>query len=145
MSLWPWQAQFVGIGVVVGAQALGNLRAQHAPEGGPLLLALASASAVLLSALCAAKWRLSVRGRPSATPMPSGTPDVCKPGLTHGQLGLTVFIISRTHSNSGLCNASDSGPANQHDRKSAGVGQRDVHFLQFDQQSCATFQLKGGA
>ena len=54
-------AQFLGIGLVVGAQALNNLREQHAPQGGPLLLGLSAVSAVALSALCAVKWRLSVR------------------------------------------------------------------------------------
>ena len=45
----------------MGAQALGNLREQQAPQGGPLLLGMAAVSAVLLSTLCAAKWRLAVR------------------------------------------------------------------------------------
>ncbi|KAK9827652.1 hypothetical protein WJX81_004004 [Elliptochloris bilobata] len=50
---------FVGIGLLVGAQALANLREQTAPQGGPLLLGMAAVSALALSALCAAKWRLS--------------------------------------------------------------------------------------
>lgn len=56
-------AQFLGIGLLVGAQALSNLHEQHAPQGGPLLLGLSAMSAVALSALCAVKWRLSVRFR----------------------------------------------------------------------------------
>ena len=60
-------AQFLGIGLLVGAQALSNLHEQHAPQGGPLLLGLSAVSAVALSALCAVKWRLSVRFKLYAT------------------------------------------------------------------------------
>lgn len=56
-------AQFLGVGLLVGAQALSNLHEQHAPQGGPLLLGLSAISAMALSALCAVKWRLSVRSQ----------------------------------------------------------------------------------
>ncbi len=63
------RAQLLGIGLLVGAQALGNLREQQAPQGGPLLLGMAAVSAVLLSTLCAAKWRLAVRRPPALGPL----------------------------------------------------------------------------
>jgi len=53
--------QFIGISLVVGKEAIGHIRAQEGPEEGGMLLVLAAASVIVLSALCSLKLDLSVR------------------------------------------------------------------------------------
>ena len=52
--------QFLGISLIVGKEAIGHIRAREGPEEGGMLLMLAAASVVVLSALCGLKLDLSV-------------------------------------------------------------------------------------
>ena len=46
---------------MVGKEAIGHIRAQEGPEEGGMLIVLAAASVIVLSALCGLKLDLSVR------------------------------------------------------------------------------------
>ena len=61
--LWA-VVQFLGISLVVGKEAVGHIRAREGPEEGGMLLMLAAASVVVLSALCGLKLDLSVNAYP---------------------------------------------------------------------------------
>ena len=56
--------QFLGISLIVGKEAVGHIRAREGPEEGGMLLMLAAASVVVLSALCGLKLDLSVTAHP---------------------------------------------------------------------------------
>lgn len=56
--------QFLGISLIVGKEAIGHIRAREGPEEGGMLLMLAAASVVVLSALCGLKLDLSVTIHP---------------------------------------------------------------------------------
>lgn len=57
---WLLPVQFLGISFVVGKEALGHIQAAQGPEQGGMLLLLAAASVIVLSALCGLKLDLSV-------------------------------------------------------------------------------------
>ena len=84
--------QFIGIGVVVGRDALRHLWLHQAPEQGALLCIIAALSMMVLTALALAKWQLAVRGQPGSLAL-SAKCDGCSK-TSSGSIGpSTVFQV----------------------------------------------------
>ena len=79
---WLWPVQFLGISFVVGKEALGHIQAAEGPEQGGMLLLLAAASVIVLSALCGLKLDLSVS--------PFCVPLICLSSGAHARKGTSL-------------------------------------------------------